>query len=175
MVKYSKYTLLCLAGLLVFGCGGGSEEAALSTESGAAAEATDAGETGVDWHKTPWVDVMGPDVFGGCKDLHHFGDAKGYPNDRCWDPPHHYCANGTGSEIVHNACTADFSVCCGFGTDCIPCGWVDCGTCEGPECVHTIPGCDHPIETQPNPLCAQPDILTPICWDDLPPDVSGGE
>ncbi len=66
----------------------------------------------------------GPETSGPCKDIRKRGDVK-ILQDRCWDPPAHYCSGPEFQSFVFG-CKPDFSVCCAFPTSCWPCGWVLC-------------------------------------------------
>jgi|GEM_PF-3359431 len=59
-----------------------------------------------------------------CADERRFGDYKEY-DDYCWNPPEKYCAQGAGMAITP-ACNPEGTLCCEFGSTCIPCGWSTC-------------------------------------------------
>ncbi len=117
---------------------------------------------------------------GGCQNIHYPGDER-QPGDTCWDPPEFYCAEGQSTAIV-KACAPDMSVCCMYGGNCIPCGWVSCSYCadfsadsssevpcgqgvernnedDGPECAQA------PLSVPGDPMCPVIEWSAPICRD----------
>ena len=102
-----------------------------------------------------------------CQDPRKLGDGKA-PSDFCWDPPENYCSVG-GGDGVQKACSPDFSVCCMFVSQCIPCGWVECscGGGDGSHCQPDVPpGCHAKPTPLSDPACLAPDFELVICMDE---------
>lgn len=149
-------TLAALAWLAV-GCMASSDAADDTTGADTDGSPGDVADTDAKDTATDDVEAdTGADV---CQDLRQFGDQK-QVNDRCWDPPAHYCADG-GSTVVVRACKPDYSVCCTFATTCAACGWLECIATPDPRCDTA------PLDTEECALAAiRPDEAATFCYDE---------
>jgi hypothetical protein len=96
-------------------------------------------------------------------DERHFGDYK-TPDDFCWAPPSHYCAQGAGGARTE-ACDPETGVCCTYGTTCIPCGFVDCTHClNRPDRPADCPDLCFGAHSSDPKACKQPDRDLVICY-----------
>ncbi len=69
------------------------------------------------WSDPPWSPVCEADRPSG------LADPTG--NGTCWAPPTHWCYDA--AELTETAaCDPNSDRCCGFPSDCIPCGWEVC-------------------------------------------------
>ena len=115
-----------------------------------------------------------------CKDWRKRGDNK-VPQDRCWEPPRHYCSSPWDESSMYLVCRPpDFAVCCLYPSSCRPCGWV--------SCVLVPPGVQPPVG---KPICPpdwentfgkanppecgpyMPDKKATFCWDGFPAEWNG--
>lgn len=156
----------------------GLPDAASSVDVATAVDGQDTGyeKPGPDAQQ-PEADVIivppAPPVLEGCKDVRQKHDNKVFW-DNCWEPPHHYCSDGSDAAVIWIGCKPGTLVCCQFPSSCIPCGWLHCSPTSGmsseqqQKCVETAKlwetVADFPEECKPY----MPNY-NPICWDGVDP------
>lgn len=115
-----------------------------------------------------------------CKDLRKRGDNKA-PQDRCWEPPRHYCSSPWDETSMYLVCRPpDFAVCCLYPSSCRPCGWTPCVmVAPGSQAPAGKPACPADwMETFGKgnpPECGPyiPDNKATYCWDGFPAEWNG--
>ena len=166
-MKFFLLALFAFSGILATSC---SSEEKVAADVSAEMDTVSPPDTISDTSDSNESDVS-------CEDPRKFGDGK-LAQDRCWDPPLHYCSQGA-STIVTYGCNEDNTLCCQFGMDCLPCGW---HACSAYPCTEQPGGwcgdlvstnlCSDSVDTyrpwdDAECLAIKPDVELEICWDDV--------